>query len=260
MDHLAVKTTRFKDLKVGAFVTAGVQSNAMRMSRSEGQYYEPGTINIILVTNMQLSPRAMSRAIITATEAKTAALLDMDIRTSYDDGAFRATGTGTDNVLVLEGIGPLLDHTGGHTKLGEMMARVVYDGVKEAVLKQNGLDEERNIFLRLKERGISLYEVIASEKDCDCRQGKSLFAGEVEALLLDPKYAGFIQIALSISDDYQKGLIKDLSAFEAFSRDIAADICGCHVDELTPMVKKDLPHVISIGLNALLNGVHYRNK
>ena len=260
MDNLAVKTTLFKDLKVGAFVTAGVKSNAMRMSKSVGHYYEPGTINIILVTNMKLSPRAMTRAIITATEAKTAALFDMDIRTSYDDGAFRATGTGTDNVLVLEGTGPLLDHTGGHTKLGEMMARVVYDGVKEAVLKQNSLDEERNIFLRLKERGISIYEVIASEKDCDCRQGKSRFAGEVEELLLDPKYAGFIQMALSISDDYQKGLIKDLSAFEAFSRDIATDICGCDMDELKPMIQKELPHVITMGLNALLNGVHYRNK
>jgi iron complex transport system substrate-binding protein len=260
MDNLAVKTTLFKDLKVGAFVTAGVKSNAMRMGKSRGHYYEPGTINIILVTNRRLSPRAMTRAIITATEAKTAALLDMDIRTSYDDGAFRATGTGTDNVLVLEGTGPLLDHTGGHTKLGEMIARVVYEGVKEAVFKQNSLDAERNIFLRLKEREISIYEVIALEKDYDCSQGKSRFAGEVEELLLNPKYAGFLQMALSISDDYQKGLIKDLSSFEAFSRNIATDICGCDMDELKPMVQKDLPHVIRMGLNALLNGIHYRNK
>ena len=260
MDNLAVKTALFKDLKVGAFVTAGVKSNAMRMGKSKGHYYEPGTINIILVTNMRLSPRAMTRAIVTATEAKTAALLDMDIRTSYDDGAFRATGTGTDNVLVLEGTGPLLDHTGGHTKLGEMMARVVYEGVKAAVLKQNSLDAERNIFLRLKERGISIYEVISLEKDCDCAQGKSRFAGEVEELLLDPKYSGFLQMALSISDDYQKGLIKDLSSFEAFSRNIATDICRCDMDELKPMVQKDLPHVIIMGLNALLNGTHYRNK
>jgi adenosylcobinamide amidohydrolase/ABC-type Fe3+-hydroxamate transport system substrate-binding protein len=260
MDNLAVKTTRFKDLKVGAFVTAGVTSNAMRMGKSKGHYYEPGTINIILVTNMKLSPRAMTRAIITATEAKTAALLDMDIRTSYDDGAFRATGTGTDNVLVVEGTGPLLDHTGGHTKLGEMMAHVVYEGVQAAVLKQNSLDAERNIFLRLKERGISIYEVIALEKNCDCAQGKSRFASEVEALLLDPKYSGFLQITLSISDDYQKGLIKDLSSFEAFCRNIASDICGLDMDELEPMVQTDLPHVIRMGLNALLNGIHYRDK
>ena len=54
----------------------------MRMSVDEGPFYEPGTINIVLLTNMKLSPRAMARAIITATEAKTAALQDLDVRSS----------------------------------------------------------------------------------------------------------------------------------------------------------------------------------
>ena len=259
MENLSIQKKTFKNLQVRAFVTAGVRSNAMRMGKSTAGYYEPGTINVILMTNMKLSPRAMTRAIITATEAKTAALLDMDIRTSYDKGKYKATGTGTDNVLVLEGTGMLLEKTGGHTKLGEMMASVVYDGVKEAVFKQNGLSADRNIFLRLKERGISIYELIDPQKTCACRQNKTQFVGDLEELLLDPRYADFIQMALTISDDYEKGLIKDLSAFEDFSKQIAGQISKGSQEEFTPMIKKDLPRVIKIGFNALVNGINHRN-
>jgi len=53
------------------------------MSRDAGRFYEPGTINIIILTNMALRPRAMTRAVISATEATAAALLDMDIRSAY---------------------------------------------------------------------------------------------------------------------------------------------------------------------------------
>lgn len=264
MENLSVKKAKFKDLEVRAFVTAGVRSNAMQMGKSEGLYYEPkakpGTINIILMTNMKLAPRAMTRAIITATEAKTAALLDMDIRTSYDNGKFRATGTGTDNVLVLEGTGTLLKASGGHTKLGELMASVVYEGVKEAVLKQNGLDAQRNIFLRLKERGITVYDLVASDKNCDCKRDSRKFVGKVEELLLDPRYAGFIQMALSISDDYEKGLIKDLSAFKLYSETIATQIAQGRMETFRPLIKIELPEVIKIGFNALLNGIYYKDR
>ena len=83
MENLSVQKAQFKDMNVYAIVTAGVEDNAMRMSVDEGMFYEPGTINIILLTNMKLSPRAMVRAVITATEAKTAALQDLDVRSSY---------------------------------------------------------------------------------------------------------------------------------------------------------------------------------
>jgi hypothetical protein len=201
----------------------------------------------------------MTRAVITATEAKTAALLDMDIRTSYDNGTHRATGTGTDNVLVLEGQGTLLENTGGHTKLGEMMASVVYEGVKAAVFKQNGLSARRHIFMRLKERGISIYDLIASNQICEFRQDKARIVGAVEELLLDPRYAGFIQMALTVSDDYEKGLIQDLSTFEDFAQAIAGEISECGIAEFKPLIKKDLPKVLKTGFNALLNGIHYRS-
>ncbi|MEN8212396.1 MAG: adenosylcobinamide amidohydrolase, partial [Thermodesulfobacteriota bacterium] len=168
MNNLAVKKEKFKELEVQVFVTAGVNSNAMRMGRDKGGFYEPGTINVIIMSNIQMSRRAMTRAIITATEAKTAALLDMDIRSSYGNGEYRATGTGTDNVAVIQGTGQILKATGGHTKLGELIAKAVYKGVKEAIAKQNRIDEKRNIFQRLKKRGITIFDLIDKEQT-NCR-------------------------------------------------------------------------------------------
>jgi iron complex transport system substrate-binding protein len=259
MNNLAIKKEKYKELEVYAFITAGVNSNAMRMGRDQGGYYEPGTINIIIMSNMQMSKRAMTRAIITATEAKTAALLDLDIRTSYGDGAYRATGTGTDNVMIVQGKGKILNNAGGHTKLGELIATAVSKGVKEAIFNQNNIIVQRNIFQRLKKRGITIYSLIAKEK-CDCGRTKNQFVGEVEALLLNPRYAGFMEMALSMSDDYEKGLIKDLSSFEEFSNTIAMEICGNNMEETKQIVNNpELPIVIEIALNALFNGIYHRN-
>jgi len=261
MSNLAVKKEKFKELEVQVFVTAGVNSNAMRMGRDTGGFYEPGTINVIIMSNVQMSSRAMTRAIITATEAKTAALLNMDIRSSYANGAYRATGTGTDNVAVIQGRGQLLEGTGGHTKLGELIANAVYKGVKEAIAKQNKISEKRNIFQRLKKRNITIFNLI-DKKQINCKRRENQFVKEVEHLLLNPKYAGFIEMALSLSDDYEKGLIKDISAFEKLADSIALEICHCNIKETKQIIKQqsnELPYVIKTALNAVLNGIYHRD-
>ncbi len=260
LKNLAVKKEKFKELEVYAFVTAGVKSNAMRMSKDTGRYYEPGTINIIIMTNMKLTPRAMTRSIISATEGKTAALLDMDIRSSYNKKEYRATGTGTDNIIVVEGTGTVLDNAGGHTKLGELIATAVSKGVKDAVYRQNSIIAKRNIFQRLKERGITIYSLFAEEK-CDCGRDKSEFAGAVEEILIDPVYAGFIEAAMSISDDYEKGLIKDLLFFNQWSKNIAENISGKKIKKMKIIARGNhLSLVMSTALNAILNGVYYQNQ
>jgi len=261
MNNLAVKKEKFKELEVQVFVTAGVNSNAMRMGRDSGLFYEPGTINVIIMSNMKMSPRAMTRAIITATEAKTSALLDMDIRSSYKNGAYRATGTGTDNVAVIQGTGQVLEGTGGHTKLGELIAKAVYKGVQDAIVKQNRISEKRNIFQRLKKRGITIFNLIDKEQT-NCKRRKNQFVKEVEHLLLNPRYAGFIEMALSLSDDYEKGLVKDISAFEKFADSIALEICHCNIIETKQIIKQqsnELPYVIKTALNAVLNGIYHRD-
>ncbi|MBF0203186.1 MAG: adenosylcobinamide amidohydrolase [Desulfamplus sp.] len=297
MNNLSVQTEKFKDLEVKVFATAGVDSNAMRVSKDIGGYYEPGTINIIVMVNYRLTQRAMTRAIIAATEGKTAALLDLDIRSSYGDGRYRATGTGTDNVIVVEGDGKArldnahskvsmdnthnkasldnthsktnldnyhnkvsLDNAGGHTKLGELIGRCVYKAVTEAIKKQNGITIDNNIFWRLEKRGITIYSMVGDKQECDCKRPVSDIVADVEALLLDVRFKGFMEMALSLSDDYEKGLIKDLTLFETMCMDVARLIAGKEIQKMKPIItRNDVPTVIAKAINALFNGVYYRS-
>ena len=253
MDNLSIQRKQYKEMSVYALVTAGVRSNAVRMAEDVGAYYEPGTINMIILANMQLSPRAMNRAIISATEAKTAALQDMDIRSSYTPMINPATGTGTDNIIVVRGDGRSIDNAGGHAKMGELIAKAVYAGVKEAIFKQNGIVPQRNVFQRLKERRIILFGLVGN---CPCGIQGIQLTSELENLLLNPTYAGFVEAALTISDNFERGLIVDISGFESWCDQMAARIAGNPVREKQFFAyKQSLPPVLTMAFDALLNGL-----
>jgi len=81
----------------------------------------------------------MARAIITTTEAKTAALQDLDIKSTYSS-KYQATGTGTDNIIVVSGkTGKPLTLTSGHTKIGELIGGTTKEAVTEALKKHDVL-------------------------------------------------------------------------------------------------------------------------
>lgn len=254
MNNLAVSRQSFKEMTVYALVTAGVTSNAVRMGRDTGNFYEPGTINVLIMTNMQLSSRAMTRAMISVTEAKTAALTDLDIRSSYSPN-LPATGTGTDNILVVQGEGPVIDNAGGHAKMGELIGRAVYDGVLEAVARQNGITRERSIFARLAERQISLWRLLPDELE-GCNLSRAAAIAEVEKLLVDSRYAGFMTAALAVSDAEQAGLLTDLRAFGDWGRTVTGSLGQTADDEWRHrFAAGDLPPVLALALEALINGV-----
>jgi len=147
MDNLAVCEKSYEELKVCCLATAGAKGNALRTGVDVASYVEragnfisvTGTINVILLTNAALSDGAIARTIITATEAKTAALQDLDVRSTYTP-EIQATGTGTDNILVVsgKGLGEALRLTGGHTKMGELIGVSTKIAVAEALKKQDG--------------------------------------------------------------------------------------------------------------------------
>jgi adenosylcobinamide amidohydrolase/ABC-type Fe3+-hydroxamate transport system substrate-binding protein len=256
MDGVSIQQASFKGMSVLALVTAGVRSNAVRSSRDSGNYYEPGTINILLLPNMKLSPRAMARAVITATEAKTAALLDLDVRSTYLPRRYKATGTGTDNILVAQGTGTGIDLSGGHSKMGELIAKCVYRGVREAIFNQNGMVSQRSIYQRLRERNLSIFGVI--DRDCPCGMKRGEFIKQVELILLEPRYSNFLEAALALSDEHEKGLLKDTSPFSLWCRQITEDIAGRPVKaEKELVVGEGIPVVLEMALEAILNGVYY---
>ncbi len=260
MDNLVIKREGFKDMEVYALVTAGIKSNALRASKDHGDFYEAGTINIILLTNMKLSERAMTGAVLTATEAKTAALVDLDIRSSYTPLIHQATGTGTDNIIVVGGKGRLIENSGGHSKMGELIARAVYAAVQEAIYRQDGVVTRRNIFRRLQERKISLFQLVSAE-ECECGIDQSDLVRALEETLLITRYASFIESSLALSDSYERGLISDLSAYEEACTRIAEEIAGRKIDTPLDLIAlNNIPLPLRMGLNALLNGVNERLK
>jgi hypothetical protein len=207
---------------------------------------------------MKLTPRAMTRAMISATEAKTAALMDLDVRSSVAPKRHQATGTGTDNILVVQGTGIPIKLAGGHSRMGELIARAVYQGVVEAVSKQNALVPGRNIFQRLQDRNISPYELVSGAQ-CDCMARKGQAATDLEEILMEPRYAGFVQAALALSDAYRRGLITDLSAHKAWCKAVAEEIAGTNIPKLRDLVDTDdMPVPLNMSLNALLNGISFR--
>ncbi len=271
MENLAVSRKKFKEISVTALVTAGVSSNALRLSADTGAFYEPaaaaaaahGTINILLLSNQRLSRRAMARAIITATEAKSAALEDLDIRSCYDPLHRRATGTGTDNIIAVEGRGPYtLDNAGGHSKLGELIAKAVYAGVTDAIRRQNGLVSDRNIFQRLQERHIDLGNLCRQATGGDRRRTRRLRIA-LERLLLKPRYAGFVAAALALEDACQRRQLPDTAAFEEWCNAIAFRIAGRPVvvnNTATGSPNTQLPFLIERSLQALIGGLQAANK
>ena len=147
MEKMATGEKSYQDFKVCCLATGGAKDNALRMGVDVGNWVEkktrfqfaPGTINIIILTNVVLSVGAMARAIMTATEAKTAALEDRGVRSTASP-QLQATGTGTDSMIVVSGVdaSTIIRHTGGHTKMGELIAVSTKIAVGEALKKYDG--------------------------------------------------------------------------------------------------------------------------
>jgi adenosylcobinamide hydrolase len=147
MDNLAVCEKSYQDRIVCCLATGGV-GNALRSGVDKAHWIEQdgvyskalGTINIILLTNVTLTDGALAKTIITSTEAKTAALQDMDARSSVSPENL-ATGTGTDNIIVVSGTDPdkKVRTTGGHAKMGELIGATTKIAVDETIKKHEAM-------------------------------------------------------------------------------------------------------------------------
>jgi len=142
MRSLAWDEECYDSLWVQAWVTAGFKNNAMRVGMDKaggieknGRFDKIGTINIIVLTSACLSQAAMAASFITITEAKVIALQQANVRSSYNPD-WQATGTGTDQIIVVSGQGDKCNFAGGHTMLGELMACAVTKATAKAIENQ----------------------------------------------------------------------------------------------------------------------------
>ena len=152
MNNAAVAEESFRRHHVVVAATGGVECNAGRIGdpasvyEEDGEYLsldqEPplaGTINTMVFINQELTPGALVRSIVTATEAKTAALQELNVNSRYSSGL--ATGTGTDQVAIACRLGDAapLGGAGKHCKLGELIGRNVKKAITQALALQNQL-------------------------------------------------------------------------------------------------------------------------
>jgi len=224
---------------VTAVVTAGL-SNACAAGddvEAEGT----GTINIALLIDAKLTDAAMVNAVKTATEAKTTALHDLDVR-SRSSGRF-ASGTSTDAVVVAcSGRGKGHRYAGTGTELGMRIGKAVRTAVVKGIKRQDGIDIQRPMLERLAERGITLDAMAEAAMELfvphpgvrDRRTAEKVFIKELKQALDDINVCSLVAAGLRLEEDAWAGSIPGLER-EAVEEDavhiLADEIVGMAIAE-----------------------------
>ncbi|ETX04151.1 MAG: hypothetical protein ETSY2_30455 [Candidatus Entotheonella gemina] len=227
MQYAATVTAAYEEFSVTAIVTAGVQGNAGRAgdpSRfvERNRTYEPvvetqsGTINTMLLFNAALSQAALVRAVVTMTEAKTAALQELAVSSRVS--AELATGTGTDQFTIAS---PLIDPaaitwTGQHAKVGELIGRAVHDATREALRWQNGLETSltRSAIYALKRFGFSQAFFERRLRESLTASRYEFYKKNWDAILHDPQTAGCAYAIAAVLDRLAYGTLPPACATE----------------------------------------------
>lgn len=144
MKNATLVSDCYQDIFLFTLVTAGAFVNALRAG-DPPSYYEDGynnfkpvggTINVILVIEASLSIETLARVPIIITEAKSAVLQDLGIKSNVSGKI--ATGTGTDGIIVAcAKKHPLkLSDCGNHSQLGYLISKTVMKAIRESLIKE----------------------------------------------------------------------------------------------------------------------------
>ncbi|MCX6652246.1 MAG: bifunctional adenosylcobinamide hydrolase/alpha-ribazole phosphatase CbiS [Methanomassiliicoccales archaeon] len=117
---------------------------------------KPGTINIVAAVNVPLEPAGLANAIITITEAKTAAMIDCGVK---------GTGTTSDAVAVACPKGNGSHYAGTATDVGIALSRAVRKAVGQSIRKWYNGTAPLDMLSRLQEKGISLDDLWNAAKE-----------------------------------------------------------------------------------------------
>ena len=229
LDNLGRGERVLGEHKVVSFAVADVSTNAVRMGADEGAPHledesscELGAVNIILLTNASLTDGDLTRSLVNVTEGKVRAFQDMDVRSSHMPMHNQATGTNTDNAIVVSGSGPSLGIPSGRQKMSEMIAETAYQAVKDAVAKQNNLFPHRPVEDRLKERGIAVDALVEAGLEMyipDLEIGgkdevRSLLKKQILSSFGDINICSLIVAGLKLEDAGRRALIPTLTEEE----------------------------------------------
>lgn len=137
LDHAQVIVERSEAASVAVVLTLGISHptaagvTAAVMPLEAGQ---PGTINMIIIADGRLPTSARVNAVITATEAKTLALIETGLRAPHGGPA---SGTGTDAIVVASTErGGRFEYAGPIAPLGALIGRAVRRAVMQAMAER----------------------------------------------------------------------------------------------------------------------------
>lgn len=226
MDNAVVKEATYDALTVTAIATASVEVNGARVGEPATCYekhgksirLQPGTINIMVFVNTDMTPGCLARAMITATEAKTAALQELMAASLNSSGL--ATGTGTDNMMIIANAESdnLLTYAGKSGKLGELIGVTVMAAVKQSLAQHMNLtvESQHSMLARMKRFGIgeNSFSLVPQATDEPAQPSRADFLNVVHTLDQCDQVVTFTSLYAHLLDqmDWQLLSAKDAAA------------------------------------------------
>ncbi len=247
MNNAAIAEQDFRDLTVVAVATGGVETNAGRVGdpasvfEHEGGFEsldqppaaEHGTINTMVFINKELTPGALVRTVMTATEAKTAVLQELAVSSRYSNGL--ATGTGTDQIAVAcrLGTGQPLTSAGKHSKLGELIGRTVHRAISQTLAAQNGLTPASrcSAVVHLERFGCGQEEFLEGVTSLLSSEQARLLRDNCQAIERDPMTVAAVAALVHLQDKLAWGVLPRECRTEvmgSYAAQVAAAVSGKH--------------------------------
>lgn len=217
IDNVAFSIKHFRELEVTAIVTGGVRVNG-GTAGDPASYYEKngtfefkfGTINTVVLINAALGEGTLTKAMMTAVEAKTVALQQLMVPSKYSTNI--ATGSGTDGISVISNMESenKLTNAGKHSKLGELIGTCVIEATKEALAKEVIITPESqcDMLVRMDRFGVTEenYWKAAENLGID---DKTHFMQNLKELSADPVIVAMTSAILHVVDEVSWGLISE---------------------------------------------------
>ncbi|MGB9684103.1 MAG: adenosylcobinamide amidohydrolase [Candidatus Bathyarchaeales archaeon] len=211
INKFSVATADEDGLSVSAVVTAGCSLAETSGEEIKTTPFTPGTINTIIAINGNPTESCLLETFITATEAKTAGLRDLDVRSAYSGAP--ATGTITDSLAVLStDNGPKIKYGGPASKLGRLVGYCTRKAVKDAILKNgNYLIPTRSVLKRFSERKLPIEELVreiskTGHVEVNVEEINSRI---IKALREKPLLSLVLMMAANMDEEVKKGLVPE---------------------------------------------------
>jgi len=140
MDSLRLAQDTGQGIDLAVLVTSGLGNLRRTGDRAEHRVIDcaappAGTINIQCLSSACLTAAALAEALMIITEAKTAVLHALDLKSPVSGAP--ATGTGTDALaMACDPAGPPVRYCGKHVLFGEMLGRLVMEAVESSITRR----------------------------------------------------------------------------------------------------------------------------